>query len=186
METKEKSFSVRDLTLTAMMAAMLAVCSWISIPVLQIPVTLQTFGVAFALILLGGRNGLGAICVFLALGAAGAPVFSGFKGGLSVLGGPTGGYLVGFVFMGLVYILVTHKREDNKVWQAVGLAAGLLVCYAFGTGWFMAVSAAAGNVRSIGAVLMLCVVPFLLPDGVKLAGAIILGNEVKKRIRQQP
>ncbi|MBQ9208040.1 MAG: biotin transporter BioY [Oscillospiraceae bacterium] len=186
METTEKKLSPKELAFTAMMAAMLAVCSWISIPVLQIPVTLQTLGVAFALILLGGRNGLIAICVFLALGAAGAPVFSGFKGGLSVLGGPTGGYLVGFVFMGLVYILVTHKRENNKVWQAVGLAAGLLVCYAFGTGWFMVVSTAAGNSRSIGAVLMLCVVPFLLPDGVKLAGAVIIGNAVKKRLGQQP
>ena len=102
-----KKLTVRDLVLCALMAALLAVCAWISFPVLEIAYTLQTFGVFFALLVLGGARGTLAILVYILLGAVGLPVFTGFRGGIDALLGVTGGYILGFLFTGLVYWLVT-------------------------------------------------------------------------------
>ena len=77
-----KKLTVRDLVLCALMAALLAVCAWISFPVLEIAYTLQTFGVFFALLVLGGARGTLAIFVYILLGAVGLPVFTGFRGGI--------------------------------------------------------------------------------------------------------
>jgi len=102
---RSRGFSVRDLTRVALMTAILAVCGWITIPLPEpmVPFTLQTFGVFLCLLLLGGRDGTLAIAAYLLLGAVGAPVFSSFRGGLGVLLGSTGGYLTGFLAMGLLY-----------------------------------------------------------------------------------
>ena len=88
----------RDLTLIAVFAAVIAVCAWISIPA-AVPFTLQTLGIFLAVGLLGGRRGTISVGVYLLLGAVGAPVFSGFNGGIGYLLGATGGYLLGFLAM---------------------------------------------------------------------------------------
>ena len=104
MERKTKGFQAIDLAYVAVCAALMAVCSWISIPA-TVPFTLQTFAVFCSLGLLGGRRGTAAILVYLLLGALGVPVFAGFSGGIGILFGTTGGYLLGFILMGLVYWL---------------------------------------------------------------------------------
>ena len=108
---RSRSFSVRDLTRVALMTAILAVCGWITIPLPEpmVPFTLQTFGVFLCLLILGGRDGTLAIAAYLLLGAVGAPVFSSFRGGLGVLLGSTGGYLTGFLAMGLLYWALTAR-----------------------------------------------------------------------------
>ena len=95
-------FKTTDLVYIAICAVMLAVCSWISIPT-AVPFTMQTFGVFCVLLLLGGKRGTLAIVVFLLLGAIGLPVFAGFSGGMGSILGSTGGYLLGFIFIGLIY-----------------------------------------------------------------------------------
>ena len=90
--------TTKDMALTAMFAVLIAVCSWISIP-LAVPITLQTFGVFCALAVLGGKRGFFAVLVYILLGAAGLPVFAGFKSGIGTLFGSTGGYIVGFLLM---------------------------------------------------------------------------------------
>lgn len=90
----------RELAYTGILAALIAVCSWISIPT-AVPFTLQTFAVFLTLGLLGGRLGTLAVTVYLLLGAVGLPVFAGFHGGLGAFLGATGGYLVGFLFTAL-------------------------------------------------------------------------------------
>ena len=104
--TGKKGFSLRDMVLCALFAAILAVSAWLTVPG-EVPFTLQTFGVFAALGLLGGKRGTIAIALYLVLGAVGLPVFSGFRGGFGVLLGTTGGYIFGFLLSGLLYWALT-------------------------------------------------------------------------------
>ena len=176
---KKPIFTVRDMAYCAIGAALLAVCAWISIPVLEIAFTLQTFGVFLILGTLGGRRGTISILVYLLLGAVGLPVFSGFRG-TEALVGVTGGYIVGFLASGLVYWLITALCRD-KVWARIlAMVVGLLVCYAFGSLWFYILYLRGGKVIPLWAVLLTCVLPYLIPDAVKLALAFLLSARLKK------
>ena len=177
-----KKLTVRDLVLCALMAALLAVCAWISFPVLEIAYTLQTFGVFFALLVLGGARGTLAILVYILLGAVGLPVFSGFRGGFGVLLGTTGGYIFGFLLSGLLYWALTALL-GNKGWvRLLAMVLGLLLCYAAGTGWFLLVYLQKTGPISLGVVLAKCVVPFLLPDAVKLTLAWLLSHRLARHV----
>ena len=168
---------IRDMALCGLFAAILAICAWISVPVLEIAFTMQTFGVALCLCLLGGKRGTLCITVYLLLGLVGAPVFSGFRGGVGALLGATGGYTIGFLLFGLVYWLTA-----GKIPEAVALALGMLACYGVGTAWFYWVYLQGGNAVGIGTVLIKCVLPYLLPDAAKLSLALILAGRLKKRV----
>ena len=106
-----------DLVYTALCAALIAVCSWISVPA-AVPFTLQTFAVFAALNLLGGKRGTTAVLVYILLGAVGLPVFSGFKGGPGVLLGTTGGYIIGFLFTGLLFIFAERLFAQLRPYRA--------------------------------------------------------------------
>ena len=179
-----KRGTVKNLVRTAVMAAVMAVCAWITIPG-PVPFTLQVFGIAAAVCFLGGKYGTIAMAVYLLVGAAGAPVFSGFKGGFGVLAGPTGGYLWGFLLMGLLYWGGTALFGEKRWLQAVLLLTGLLLCYLTGTLWFVYVSGAAGKEVTFGAALGMCVLPFVLPDLVKLYLAWMLGGFLRKRLEKE-
>ena len=168
--------NVRDMALCALLAALLAVCGWISLPFGDIAFTLQTFGVFLALGLLGGKRGTLAIFLYLLLGAAGLPVFSGFRGGFGMLLGATGGYLAGFLFSGLVYWLITALGGEKA--QLFAMAAGLLGCYLFGTVWYCI--GYAPTPQALGPIIIKCVVPYLLPDACKLALARLLARRLKR------
>ena len=175
---------LQDMAYIALFAALIAICAWISIPT-AVPFTLQTFGVFCAVGLLGGKRGTLAVLVYIALGAIGLPVFAGFKGGLSALLGATGGYIVGFVLSALVYWLVT-KLLGDRVWSAaLGMALGLLVCYAFGTVWFMSVYARSTGAIGLTTALGWCVFPFLLPDAIKIALALLVSRRIPKSLLGQ-
>ena len=133
---KKTKLQVTDLAYIAMGASLIAICSWISIPT-TVPFTLQTFAVFFVLLLLGGERGTLAALVYVLLGAVGVPVFSGFSGGIGVLLGNTGGYILGFLFVGLIYMLFMKIFKKNIYIKIAALVLGLLVCYVFGTAWFM-------------------------------------------------
>ncbi len=165
--------SVRELTFIALGIALLAVCSWISVP-LTIPVTLQTFAVCLVTALLGLKGGLWAVLGFILLGAVGVPVFSGFRGGPAALLGPTGGYIVGFLFTALIVGLAVKKTGRRPPVLELSMAAGILVCYAFGTAWFMVVYTRGTGPISLGTALSWCVLPYLIPDAVKIALAAFL------------
>ena len=116
------------------------------------------------------------------LAAVGAPVLAGFSGGLGVLFGSTGGYILGFLLMGAIYWLV-ESQLGKALWvRIVSLLAGLLLCYAFGTIWFTVLYSRDNGNIGIGTALLWCVVPFLLPDLAKLALAFGIGNAVRKRV----
>lgn len=171
-----------DMVYIALMAVLLAVCSWISVP-MEIPFTMQTFGLFCTLGLLGGRRGTIAVLVFILMGAVGLPVFSGFGGGLGRLLGVTGGYIIGFLFTGLVYWLVTALLGE-KLWSmALGLVLGALAYYTFGTAWYVLMYAADAGAVGVGAALLKCVAPFVIPDGVKLALALVVVRVLPKHVK---
>lgn len=166
------------MALCGLFTAVLAVCAWLSVPVGDSAITLQTFGIFLTLGLLGGKRGSLTILVYLLLGAVGVPVFSGFRGGLGALLGTTGGYIFGFMLTGLLYWLITAIR-DTPFTRLLAMALGLLVCYGCGSWWYMARYLSSDAV-TLGVVLLKCVVPYLIPDAVKLALAWLLTAKLKR------
>lgn len=181
-KTPKRKFKPLDLAYIGIFAAVIAVCSWISIPT-TVPFTLQTMAVFLALGILGGRNGFFAVLTYILLGAVGVPVFAGFKGGIAALLGNTGGYIIGFLFLAGIYWLMTRFINDKLYMKAIAMVIGLLVCYAFGTAWFMVLYTKASGPVSLMTVLGWCVFPFLLPDAAKLAVALLLSSKLAKYVK---
>lgn len=169
---------VKNMALCGLFAALLSLCAWIAVPAGDILITLQTFGVFLALGLLGGRRGCMAILVYLLLGAVGAPVFSGFRGGLGALLGTSGGYIFGFMLTGLLYWLITALK-DTSATRLAAMSLGLLLCYACGSYWYMTRFLGSSAV-TLGAVLLKCVVPYVLPDCIKLGLAWFLSQRLRR------
>ena len=174
---------VLDLAYIALMAALIALCTWLSIPLGPIPFTMQTFAVFTALSLLGGRRGTIAVAVYLLLGLVGLPVFSGFSAGPAALLGPTGGYLLGFLATALLYWAVTAKWGSSAKVMTLALLLGLVVCYAFGTIWFLQVYTGGGQNATLLGALGLCVFPYVIPDLCKLALALLVSRRVGRYMR---
>ena len=167
----------RDLVLISLFAALIAVCAWIAIPT-TVPFTMQTFGVFLALGVLGGRRGALAVCVYLLLGAVGAPVFAGGNAGIGALFGSTGGYMLSWLAAAAV-MGVMEAALGRKTWVlALAMVLGLALCYALGTVWFMAVYARGVGPVGLWTALGWCVFPFILPD----LGKIALALAVQKRL----
>ena len=110
-EKSKSKFKVIDLVYIGLSAALIAVCSWISIPLPTVPITLQTMGVVLIASLFGAKRGVIATVVYILLGAIGVPVFSGFSSGLGVIGGATGGYIIGFIFTALIVGITADKTN---------------------------------------------------------------------------
>lgn len=181
-EVKKKTNSkITDMVYIGLSAAIIAVCSWISIP-LTVPITLQTMGVVLISGLFGAKRGTLSTFLYILIGAIGVPVFSGFKSGFGVLLGSTGGYIIGFIFTALIVGIVSDKT--NKLWALIlSMVVGILVCYAFGTAWFAVVYAKTNEPASLATILGWCVIPFLIPDAVKIALAAVLTNRLKKFVK---
>ena len=182
MNNKKSAFKTTDLVYIAICAVLLAVCSWISIPT-TVPFTMQTFGVFFVLMFLGGKRGTAAIVVFILLGAIGIPVFAGFSGGIGILLGTTGGYIIGFIVMGIIYWLTEAFTGDSLVIRVVSLVVGLAACYAFGTAWFMIAYARNSGTIGLGTALSGSVIPFIIPDLVKMALAVLVSDRIRKAVK---
>lgn len=162
------------MTRCAMLAALTAVCAWISVPVGDQAISLQTFAVFLTLGLLGGKLGTVTVLVYLLLGVAGLPVFTGFRGGISVLMGPTGGYLWGFLVSCLVY-----WGLESRLPRWIVLTPALLGCYACGTAWYYFAYASG----ALWPLIVTCVVPYLIPDAVKLVLAATVSDKLIPLVR---
>lgn len=174
-----------DMAYIALFAVLMAVCAWITVPLPKplVQFTLQTFAMFMALTTLGGRRGLYAMVVYLLLGAVGVPVFSGFRGGLGVLLDTTGGYIIGFAAAALVYWLLTAKLGDSLPVKIAACVLGLAVCYAFGTAWFLVLYARTTSPIGVTTALSWCVLPYIVPDLLKLALAVVLSGRIKKFLK---
>ena len=185
--TKNRAF-IYDMVLISISAALIAVCSWISIPLGPVPFTLQTLGILAVMLTAGGRRGTIAVLVYLALGAVGVPVFAGFKGGIASFAGPTGGFLVGFLVSALVYWLLEKlflkklMTTPVKTW-VFGMLAFLIfevIMYIVRVIWFMTVYAAQTGPVGLATVMGWCVLPFIIPDIVKMVVAVLIGERASK------
>ena len=181
-ETTAPRFRTVDLAYIALFAVLMAVCAWITIP-MTVPFTLQIFAVFAALVTLGGRRGTYALVVYLLLGAVGLPVGAGFQGGLGWLLGTTGGYIVGFLCIALLYWLLTAKLGESLPVVIAACVLVLALCYAFGTAWFMVVYARTSGPVGLMTALGWCVFPYIIPDLVKLVLAVLLSRRVKQFLK---
>lgn len=164
------------------MTALIAICSWISIPLGEVPFTLQAFAIFLAIGLLGGKLGTISVVAYVLLGAIGVPVFAGFTGGFGIIMGTTGGYIIGFIFTALEMWLAERIFGKKPLVSIISMIIGLLICYAVGTVWFMVIYTHNTGAVGLGAVLGWCVIPFIIPDLVKIALAFIITNRVNKYV----
>jgi len=171
-----------DLVYISLFSVLIAICAWIAIPSM-VPFTLQTFGVMCTLGLLGGKRGTLAVLVYLLLGAVGIPVFSNFRGGIGMLVGSTGGYLLGFLFSALLYWLLTSLFGNRFFIRVVSMVLGLVVLYAFGTAWFVVVYSQTVKAIDFQTAISLCVLPFLIPEAIKAALAIFMVRVIPTRVK---
>ena len=172
-----------DLAYIALRAALIALCAWISVPLGPVPFTMQTFGIFAALGLLGGRRGTLAFLIYLLLGIVGLPVFSGFSAGAGVLFGATGGYLLGYLAAALLFWGLTAKLGQTLPVMASAMVLGLVLCYAFGTAWFLVVYTKNTGAIGLWTALGWCVFPYILPDCVKIALALAIRKRLAAAIR---
>lgn len=180
----KKNYETLDLVYMALGAVLIAICSWISIPTI-VPFTMQTFAVFFVLSALGGKRGTVAIMIYVLLGAVGVPVFAQFTSGIGILLGNTGGYIVGFVFMGLTYWLIISLLGKKRWVEILAMIIGIIVLYSFGTAWFMIVYAQANGAVGLATVLSWCVIPFIVPDLIKLVLALTLAWRLSPVLKLQ-
>jgi biotin transport system substrate-specific component len=198
--------------LCAVFAALTAACSQIQVPLpfTPVPISLATLAVLVCGGTLGAKKGALAILVYILLGAVGVPVFAGFSGGLGVIAGPTGGYIIGYLPMAVIMGLFAQRAagasgasgdahatgaEAGARWRSVtqagaakagtGILASLLkgvpalaVLYALGTAWFM-ISTGMGLAES----LIMCVVPFIPGDVLKIVAASVVCEALKNPMR---
>ena len=173
----KKRFKTLDLAYIAMGAVLITLCSWISIP-MTVPFTMQTLAVFLVLSLLGGARGTAAIVIYLTLGAIGVPVYAEFSAGVGILFGMTGGYLLGFILMGLTYWLATKLFGKKLPVELFAMALGLILLYVFGTAWYMIVYNRGDETIGLLTALSWCVFPFIIPDVIKLGLAIAAAKRI--------
>lgn len=170
--------TTKEMVLTAMFAAIFCILGPISVPIGPIPVSLTNFVIYISVYMLTARNATISYLLYLLIGAAGLPVFSGYAGGIGKLVGVTGGYLAGFIFTTIISGIVVNKFYKNKLISILGMIAGLIVTYAFGTAWY----AFLNGDKSVYEILKLCVIPFILVDLIKVIIASIIGPILKDKI----
>lgn len=179
-ETKAK-INVKQLSLAGLMTAVICILGPISlqIPISPVPISLGTLAIYFVISVLGVKLGTLSVIVYILLGLAGLPVFTGFMGGPAKLFGPTGGYIVGYIFMVPLCGLAVEKSENKPLLRILGMVGGTLVLYLFGTIWL-----ALQLSYTFPAALMAGVIPYIPGDIVKLAIAMVVGNKLRKRLLQ--
>lgn len=182
----------RSIAFVGLTIAIMAVSAWVTIPLGPIPITLQMFAFAFAILALTPSQCIAAVAGYLAIGALGVPVFSGMRGGIGVLAGPTGGYLWGYLLgaaAALIVLGALRKRlfPEGKSTGAKGLAVDVGACLVFVAvayvcGWaqFMVV-AGVGPVASF----VSTVAPFVVIDVVKVIAAAVCARAVRAAIPQR-
>lgn len=160
------------MVLCSLFAALTAICAWISVPLPAVSFTMQTFAVLLTLGILGGRWGSVTILLYLLLGVVGLPVFAGFRGGAASLLEPTGGFLWGFLAGALVYWAV------ERLGKLPAMVCALAVSYLCGSWWF-SVYAEVGFLPAV----TVCVLPWLIPDGIKLTLAYSLSRRIGRHLK---
>lgn len=173
--------NTKALALIGVMAAVTCILGPLSIPLpfSPVPISLTNLAVYFSVYVLGMKKGSISYVIYLLIGLVGIPVFSSFTGGPGKLLGPTGGYLIGFLFMAVICGFFIDKWPDKRYMGFLGMAIGTLVCYLFGTVWL-----AYQAELSFSAALTAGVIPFIPGDIIKMLIAMFIGPEIVKRLKK--
>ncbi len=171
----------RMITFSALMAAVICVLGPISLllPISPVPISLSILAIFAAVYAVGMKYGVVSTLLYIMLGLVGLPVFSSFSGGAGKLLGPTGGYIIGYVFTALIAGAFIDRFENRRALQIVGMALGVFVCYVFGTAWL-----AYQGGMSFSAALVAGVIPFIPADCVKIAIAAAFGPKLRAAVRK--
>ncbi len=172
-----KNDQIRNLTVTALMTAVLCIMGPASLPIGPIPVSLTNLALYFMIYIVGTRTSAMAFVLYMLLGLAGLPVFSGYAGGPQKLFGPTGGYIIGFLPMIILIGLFIRKHSHNRIACILVMEAATWIPYILGTGW-LAWSTGMGFQAALAA----GVLPFILLDLVKMCAAAIVAPEICSRL----
>ena len=164
----------KDMVLTGVFAAVICVFAPFTIPIGAVPISLATFAVYLAAAVLGTKKGTLAVLIYILIGMAGVPVFSGFAGGIGKILGVTGGYIIGYIPCAFAIGVFTERFGGKNYIYPLALVIGTLILYSFGTAWFM-VQSGNGLMQS----LTVCVFPFLVGDAIKIAAASIVSIKLK-------
>ena len=178
MNTATKKLSVSEMTLTAVMAAVICVLGPLSIPIpiSPVPISFTNLALLITVCILGWKLGTLSYLIYLVLGLAGLPVFSGFSSGIGKLLGPTGGYLIGMIFAAIICGLSFEKLKHPAAVTA-GLILGIGVSYIFGTTW-LCFTAHLNFIQGLWA----GVIPYIPGDLIKIIFAVIVGPKIKSRL----
>jgi len=170
---------IKDLTQVALMTAVMCVLCPLTVPIGPVPVSLAPLMIFLGAYILGAKKGTLSVLIYLLLGFAGLPVFSGYTGGAAKILGPTGGYLIGYLFMAAISGIFVDKFYKNVLLQVAGMLIGLAVLYAFGTVWLMhQASMTFGEAAAAG------VWPFVGLDCLKIAVSVALGRAVRSGLER--
>lgn len=151
----------------------------IAIPISPVPVSFTNLSIFISVFVLGWKKGTVSYLIYLLLGMSGLPVFSGFTSGPAKLMGPTGGYLIGFIFTSVICGWFIENFSGKKYMYVLGMVLGMAVAYGFGTIW-LAYSTGRTFIEAFaGAVL-----PFLSGDGVKIAAAVAIGPILQTQLKR--
>lgn len=176
MENTNK-MSTRQLALIGIMSAVICILGPLSLPIGLVPISLTNLVIYFSLYALGQKKGTISYVVYLLIGLVGLPVFSGFSGGFVKLAGPTGGYLIGFIFMAFISGIFID-RFSSKIYICIfGMILGTVITYLFGTAWLAYVAKMPFNTA-----LYAGVIPFIPGDLIKIIIAALIGPQIKKRL----
>lgn len=174
---KINGLPLRDMTATAVFTALLCILAPMSVPIGPVPISLTNLVIYLSLYILGMKKGTISYLLYMLIGIIGLPVFSGFTGGPAKLLGPTGGYLVGFIFITLMGGFVIERLKEKYILHFAAFVVSTAVCYAFGTVWFVYLMKC-----TFAYALTVCVFPFIIVDLCKMILAIIFGNIIRKRL----
>lgn len=177
---KQKKNIIYDISLTALFTAVIVVCSWLSVSFSAVPFTLQTLGVFTAVAVLGLKRGTLAVGFYIVLGLIGLPVFHSFQGGFGVLMGSTGGFIIGLFVSSIIIGAINFKNSKSLKMMLISMCIGQVAVYLFGVLWFVFVY---GSEGSFATVLLTTVVPFIIPDILKIFLSAVISTRVSKYVK---
>ncbi|MBQ8540163.1 MAG: biotin transporter BioY [Clostridia bacterium] len=168
----------KKLVICALFTAIMCITAPFYFMIGPVPITFTLFALALSAFSAGSMSAAVSTAVYILIGLMGMPVFSGFKGGFSVIASPTGGFVFAYIFIALILGLCVKAKRKSTVVLLCTLA--LLVCYAFGTAWYMLITDA-----SFVTALGVCIVPFIPFDIAKLYAAYVVAKAIRKRLKKQ-
>lgn len=174
-----QKMNVKQMTLIGLMTAVICVIAPFSlnIPISPVPISLGTMAIYFVITVLGMWRGTISVLLYILLGLVGLPVFTNFSGGVGKVLGPTGGYIVGYVFLALIFGFFVEHWKSKIVMNVIGGVLGTIVMYFFGTLWLAYL-----NHMSFMAALWAGVIPYIPGDIIKLAVSMGIGAQLRKRL----